>query len=230
MYEVSPNRLVSLNNLQTPYRLTVGQKLRLPTVTQQVAATPQNIINEPAQMGETARVQGVERETINSSSQNSAVSDDTVTPDRKPAQVQKASTVQRAKLPSETPKLSGNGEFMQPVSGRIISSYGPKADGLHNDGINIQAPKGAPVRAAQNGIVVYTGDDLEGYGNLILVRHQNGLMSAYAHLDKTLIKRGDKVMQGQSIGTVGSSGHVDTPQLHFEIRRGSKAINPTTYL
>jgi len=119
---------------------------------------------------------------------------------------------------------------MRPVDGKIISNFGPKQGGLHNDGINIRAPKGTPVRAAQNGVVVYSGNDLEGYGNLILVRHQNNMMSAYAHLDKTLIKRGDTVKQGQSIGTVGSTGQVNTPQLHFEIRKGTKALNPVKYL
>lgn len=228
MYEVSPSQLVKLNDLIYPYRLALGQKLRLPTTAPKVAA----IQPQPAQSwtGNSASVQGVERAPIEQQQQtSSATQSNTVTPERKPARVQKASTPR--KIPqSETPRLSGNGQFMRPVNGRIISSYGPKADGLHNDGINIKAAKGAPVRAAQDGVVVYTGDDLEGYGNLILVRHDKGLMSAYAHLDKTLIKRGDKVKQGQSIGTVGSSGHVDSPQLHFEIRRGSKAINPSTYL
>jgi murein DD-endopeptidase MepM/ murein hydrolase activator NlpD len=225
MYEVSPSQLVKLNDLTYPYRLTIGQKLRLPAPTQKVAVSQPQAIQPESWTGESAAVQGVQREPIGNSAANTAV-----TPDRKPAQVQQASTA-RASIPqAETPKLSGNGQFMRPVEGRIISTYGPKADGLHNDGINIQAPKGSPVRAAQNGVVVYTGDDLAGYGNLVLIRHDGGLMSAYAHLDKTLIKRGEQVMRGQSIGTVGTSGHVDAPQLHFEIRRGSKAINPTTYL
>ena len=89
---------------------------------------------------------------------------------------------------------------------------------------------GSPVRAAQNGVVVYIGSDLEGYGNLVLVRHADRMMTAYAHLDKTLVKRGDKVLRGQSIATVGKTGQVDGPQLHFEIRRGTKALNPSKYL
>jgi len=130
----------------------------------------------------------------------------------------------------ETPQLSGNGQFMRPVSGRVISSFGPKDGGLHNDGINIKAARGTPVRAAENGVVVYAGDDLEGYGNLILVRHQGNKMTAYAHLDKMLAQKGATVQRGESIGTVGSTGAVDTPQLHFEIREGSTPLNPDRYL
>ena len=147
----------------------------------------------------------------------------------KPA-VQKASTTTRAKIPSSTPALSGKGQYMRPVSGRVISSFGPKSDGLHNDGINIKAGRGTPVRAAENGVVVYAGNDLEGYGNLILIRHRGKMMTAYAHLDKMLIERGATVDRGQSIGTVGSTGQVDTPQLHFEVRKGSTPINPDKYL
>ncbi len=210
LYEVSPSEIVKLNGLQPPYRLNVGQVIRLPSL----------LGNEPprAEPSSNAAVQGVEREELNPSQTTQQ------------PKVQQASTTQRAALPKTTPKLSGNGQYMRPVDGQVISSFGPKADGLHNDGINIRAPRGAPVRAAQNGVVVYTGDDLAGYGNLILVRHEGGYMTAYAHLDKMLINRGATVAQGQSIGTVGSTGQVDTPQLHFEIRKGTKPLNPTGYL
>jgi len=189
LYEVSPREIVRLNGLQPPYNLNVGQTLRLPSL---LGNTPPPAAQ--ARTSSNASVQSVEREAINTAP----------TPDVKP-RVQRASTTQRASLPKSTPKLSGNGQYMRPVDGKIISNFGPKQGGLHNDGINIRAPKGTPVRAAQNGVVVYSGNDLEGYGNLILVRHQNNMMSAYAHLDKTLIKRGDTVKQGQSIGTVGST-------------------------
>jgi murein DD-endopeptidase MepM/ murein hydrolase activator NlpD len=166
----------------------------------------------------------------------------TISPSRSPAivtappqvnaqeNVQEASASSQVEVPSEIPKRSGYGKFMTPVDGNVISSFGPKSDGLHNDGINILAVRGTPVRAAENGVVVYTGDDLEGYGNLVLVRHEGKLITAYAHLDKMLVKRGDEVKRGTSIGTVGDSGQVDRPQLHFEIRKGTKALNPDRYL
>jgi murein DD-endopeptidase MepM/ murein hydrolase activator NlpD len=135
--------------------------------------------------------------------------------------------------PSIAPKIparSGTGRFMRPVDGKIISGYGPKDDGLHNDGINIKAAKGTAVRAAENGVVAYTGSGMSGYGNLVLIRHQDRWMTAYAHMDKILVKKGDTVKAGQSIGTVGSTGQVDSSQLHFEVRKGTQAVDPAKYL
>jgi murein DD-endopeptidase MepM/ murein hydrolase activator NlpD len=127
------------------------------------------------------------------------------------------------------PPRSGR-TFSWPVRGRILSTFGPKADGLHNDGINIAARAGAPVIAAENGVVVYAGNELRGFGNLLLVRHADGWITAYAHLDKMLVKKGQKVTRGQAIGTVGTSGGVSQPQLHFEIRRGTQAVDPAKFL
>jgi murein DD-endopeptidase MepM/ murein hydrolase activator NlpD len=122
------------------------------------------------------------------------------------------------------------GLFSWPVKGAIISTFGPKKDGLHNDGINIKARKGSKVAAAENGIVAYAGNQLEGFGNLILIRHSDGWMSAYAHLDKITVKKGQKVKLGELLGYIGSTGSVSSPQLHFEIRRGTKAVDPLKYL
>ncbi|WP_425404736.1 peptidoglycan DD-metalloendopeptidase family protein [Hwanghaeella sp.] len=116
--------------------------------------------------------------------------------------------------------------FLWPVQGRVISRYGPKAGGLHNDGVNIAAPRGTPVRAAENGVVVYAGSELKGFGNMVLVKHADGYVTAYAHTADILVRRGDQVRRGQAIARVGSSGNVDSPQLHFEIRKGRKAIDP----
>ena len=113
---------------------------------------------------------------------------------------------------------------------KIVSGYGPKAGGFHNDGINIAAPRGTPVLAADNGVIVYVGNELKGSGNLILVRHADRWMSAYAHLDKTTVARGQVVKRGEKLGTVGSTGSVGSPQLHFEVRRGTQALNPAKYL
>ncbi len=235
MYEVSPNRLAQLNGLEAPYKLMTRMKLRLPPSSGGAVESAGVQTVNFAESVEVARIQPVERQSIEQRSiQHAAIKPNTkpVPPKTKGAKASvKKVSVQRAKLPKHTPKMSSsNGRFMRPVNGKIISNYGPKEGGLYNDGINIKAVRGAPVRAAENGVVVYTGDDLEGYGNLILVRHENRMMSAYAHLDKTLIKRGATVKRGQSIGTVGSTGQVDSPQLHFEVRRGSKALNPLKYL
>ncbi|MFN4310852.1 MAG: peptidoglycan DD-metalloendopeptidase family protein [Ferrovibrio sp.] len=142
-----------------------------------------------------------------------------------PPAAEPAAPQQEAVLPPRSGRT-----FSWPVRGRILSTFGPKPDGLHNDGINIAARAGAPVIAAENGVVVYAGSELKGFGNLLLVRHADGWMTAYAHLDKMLVKKGQKVTRGQAIGTVGSTGGVSQPQLHFEIRKGTQAVDPGKFL
>jgi murein DD-endopeptidase MepM/ murein hydrolase activator NlpD len=130
---------------------------------------------------------------------------------------------------SRPPTRSGAG-FLWPVKGRVISAFGPRAKGLHNDGINIAAPSGAPVGAAENGVVAYAGNEIRGFGNLLLIKHADGWISAYAHNSELLVRRGDRVQRGQVIAKVGSSGNVTTPQLHFELRRGRRAVDPRAQL
>ena len=128
------------------------------------------------------------------------------------------------------PAPGGSGTFLWPVRGHILASYGSGTDGTRNDGINIAAPRGAAVAAADAGSVAYTGNELRGYGNLILIKHANGWISAYAHCDMILVKRGEKVARGQVIARVGATGNVGEPQLHFELRRGNKAVDPREFL
>ena len=112
----------------------------------------------------------------------------------------------------------------------MIASFGPREDGTHNDGINIAVPAGADVQAAESGTVAYAGSELKGYGNLLLIRHDENWVSAYAHNDQLLVKRGDKIKRGQIIAKAGKSGTVDQPQVHFELRQGSKPVDPTKHL
>jgi murein DD-endopeptidase MepM/ murein hydrolase activator NlpD len=122
------------------------------------------------------------------------------------------------------------GRFAWPVRGRVLSSYGVTSGGAHNDGLNIAAPKGAPIAAIDGGTVAYSGNELRGYGNLVLVKHSNGLISAYAHCEELLVKRGDTVHRGQVIAKVGATGGVSEPQLHFELRRGKQPVDPREFL
>ena len=125
---------------------------------------------------------------------------------------------------------SHSGIFLWPVRGHVLENYGAGPDGTHNDGINIAAARGAPVQAADAGAVAYAGNELRGYGNLILIKHPNGWISAYAHCDLILVKTGQKVARGQVIAGVGSTGNVSEPQLHFELRRGKHPVDPRDYL
>jgi murein DD-endopeptidase MepM/ murein hydrolase activator NlpD len=120
--------------------------------------------------------------------------------------------------------------FAWPVSGPVISEFGTDRNGERNDGINISAPMDTPIHAAASGTVTYSGDELKAYGNLILIRHEDGYVTAYAHADKILVNRGQAVTKGQVIGYSGSTGDVTSPQLHFEIRRDTKPVDPKPLL
>src|SRR5450631_801177 len=120
--------------------------------------------------------------------------------------------------------------FRWPVRGKVITSYGAKTNGKSNDGINLAVPEGTPVKAAEDGVVAYAGNELKGYGNLVLVRHSNGYVTAYAHASELLVKRGDAIKRGQIIAKSGQSGEVGSPQLHFEIRKGSSPVDPLQFL
>jgi murein DD-endopeptidase MepM/ murein hydrolase activator NlpD len=120
--------------------------------------------------------------------------------------------------------------FRWPVRGRVIAGFGPKPNGLQNDGINLAVPEGTPVKAAEDGVVAYAGNELKGYGNLVLVRHSNGFVTAYAHASEIMVKKGDAVKRGQVIAKSGETGSVTSPQLHFEIRKGATPVDPSQYL
>jgi murein DD-endopeptidase MepM/ murein hydrolase activator NlpD len=120
--------------------------------------------------------------------------------------------------------------FRWPVRGKVITAYGAKANGKANDGINLAVPEGTPVKAAEDGVVAYSGNELKGYGNLVLIRHANGYVTAYAHASELLVKRGDTIKRGQVIAKSGQSGEVGSPQLHFEIRKGSSPVDPLQFL
>lgn len=125
---------------------------------------------------------------------------------------------------------TGTPKFRWPVKGRVITAFGPLPNNAQNDGINISVPSGAEVTAAEAGIVAYAGSELKGYGNLVLIRHDGNWVTAYAHNDQILVKRGDRVRAGQPIAKAGRSGTVDQPQVHFEIRQGSRPVDPIPLL
>lgn len=202
-YTIDPYRLARANGLEPPYALRVGEQLIVPSADEagvEVAAT--------APPGGAM-----------------------ITPPSAPGQLSAAVEPPAAIAQPQAEPVPRTGKgFGWPVRGKVLSGFGSKAKGLRNDGINIAAPAGAPVRAAEGGIVAYAGNELRGFGNLILVRHADGYVTAYAHNDSLLVKRGDPVRRGQVIARVGATGSVGRPQLHFEIRRGRKAVDPMPYL
>ncbi len=136
-----------------------------------------------------------------------------------------------ASLDTSTDPPSANGtSFRWPVRGRIIADYGSKPTGERNDGINLAVPEGTAVKAAEAGTVIYAGNELAGYGNLVLVRHADGWVSAYAHNSTLGVSKGDTVQRGQTIAQAGMTGSVNSPQVHFELRKGAKPVNPLDYL
>ncbi len=135
--------------------------------------------------------------------------------------IAKRTTPQSAALP---------GKFRWPAKGRVIAAFGPRQDNTHNDGINILVPQGSSVVATEGGTVAYAGSELKGYGKLVLIRHEGNWVSAYAHNDVLLVRRGDSVERGQEIAKAGKTGSVDQPQVHFELRQGSKPVDPMPLL
>jgi murein DD-endopeptidase MepM/ murein hydrolase activator NlpD len=158
-----------------------------------------------------------------------------------PAEQVSSIPAQNARIATQEPEKTENAvanaeaagalpSFRWPVKGRIIAGFGPRTNGAQNDGINLAVPEGTPIKAADDGVVAYAGNELKGYGNLVLIRHANGYVSAYANASELLVKRGDTIKRGQVIAHAGQTGNVTSPQLHFEIRKGSTPVDPTKYL
>jgi murein DD-endopeptidase MepM/ murein hydrolase activator NlpD len=154
-------------------------------------------------------------------------------------QVASAEPVQSANVVTPTAETPATGSgasvdaaptFRRPVNGRVIAGFGPKTNGQQNDGVNFAVPEGTPIKAAEDGTVAYAGNELKGYGNLVLIRHSNGYVTAYAHAKELLVKRGEVIKRGQVIGKSGQTGNVDAPQLHFEVRKGPSPLDPMPLL
>ncbi|GAB4367538.1 MAG: hypothetical protein Kow00114_26290 [Kiloniellaceae bacterium] len=217
-YDIDRSELVRLNGIQPPYTIPLGQKLILPTPGSAVDSEP-----APTEVAYTPPQAPLDEPAVQAPESTAA----TPPPAAKPSV---ARTPEKVRAALANPPARAGASFLWPVHGPLLSSFGAKAGGEHNDGINIAAPRGTPVRAAENGVVAYAGEELKGFGKLLLVKHADGWVTAYAHNEELLVAPGDLVQRGQTIARVGSSGHVDRPQLHFEVRRGTRAVNPETQL
>lgn len=242
-YGVDVSQLVQVNQLTEPYVIVPGQQLVLPGAGQitapRIVEQPQQFIlpvKRPQPLIIADDVPAAVAE-VPSSSQTGVI-----LPTKRPTPSQATETAQAQQpasasqspeplSPVAPPPSDGVAlDFSWPLRGEIISRFGPKPGGQHNDGINIAAPANAAVRASESGTVAYAGDGLKGFGNLLLVRHKDGYVTAYAHNARLLAKRGDVVQKGQVIARVGQTGNVDTPQLHFEVRKGTQALDPRQVL
>lgn len=148
-------------------------------------------------------------------------------------QSQPTSTVSQeveSKVAAIAPDATGISQFRWPVQGRVISRFGEKVGSRRNDGLNISVPRGTPVKAAENGVVIYAGDGLKEFGNTVLVKHDDGLVTVYGHADSISVERGAKVKRGQEVAKSGMSGDTDVPVLHFEVRKNSAPVDPTKFL
>lgn len=228
--------IVALNGLSSQ-NIRVGQRLQIPGAGGALP-TPQTASLTPAETGAAAKPLG--QLTVNadgtpapaaaaptvrvvSTEKNPSVPELPVVPVKAPAAT--------AAVDQDLDPPSSNGtSFRWPVRGRIISGFGSKADGERNDGINLAVPEGTSIKAAEAGTVIYAGNELAGYGNLVLIRHADGWVSAYAHNSEIAVKRGDTVQRGSTIGKAGMTGSVSAPQVHFELRKGAKPVNPMDYL
>lgn len=246
-HKVKLAELQAANGITDPTKVRPGTVLKIPSdgagaARQAVAARPQPARPAPAaapapaplsaqQPAPFART-GVKSPTII----NASPEEPAAAPETKVAALGSTPTASDASptktdngLP-EPPKVTSATKFRWPVKGKVIGGFGPRPDNTHNDGINISVPQGADVHAAENGVVAYAGNELKGYGNLVLVRHEGNWVSAYAHNDQLMVKRGDKVKRGQAIAKAGATGTVDQPQVHFELRQGSKPVDPLPHM
>ena len=201
---------VVINKMLAPYLIKIGQRVRLPAPTKSPWCVPNagTLANQSNGQSPDA--------PIDVPSGNLIVSPPAI--------------AAHQVMPTSKPPLRAGDKFLWPVSGKLVSEFGLKPGNLRNDGINISAPAGSPVRAAENGVVAYAGNELRGYGNMLLVRHDGGWVTAYAHNSELLVDLGAVVARGEVIARVGESGNVDRPQTHFELRRGDKAVDPRAYL
>lgn len=245
-YGVEVTELVHLNGLRPPYDLVPGQTLRLErarthtvrkgetvyglartydVTTQSLVRANKIVPPYRLSVGQTLTipvVAVVEEEKVVTATPPAVASVRKLPP---PAPAISRPATRRSALP----RRSGPG-FLWPVRGPVLVGFGVRGNGLRNDGINIAAKKGAPVRAAENGIVTYAGNQLRGFGNLILLKHSGGWTTAYAHNSRLLVRVGDRIKRGQVIARVGKTGNVARSQLHFELRRGDDAVDPTKHL
>ena len=218
-YEVTTQALVQANNLSSPDKIVVGQKVIIPGRADLLAT------KAPTTQVASATPMAAPQQTLPQAAPNTLQAAAPAATPVQAAPVQ-AAPAQVASIPAAEPAMSGSDKFRWPVSGRVLVDFASSK----GTGINIEVPEGSAVKAAENGTVIYVGSGVEGYGNLVLIRHPNGYVSAYAHLQSMNVAKGAVVGRGDTIGAAGMTGSVTKPQLHFELRKGATPVDPVPLL
>ncbi len=241
--DVPIREVIEINRLRPPYTLKIGQTIKLPRAKYHIVAKGDTLYNISKRynvdMATLSRTNNLRSPFTLKIGQKLLMPGSIVTAKKTTASAPKSTyTPKKTQTKNKSqssytyvqPSTKRKQPFAWPVKGQVISKFGPIAKGRNNDGINIKAPKGTVVKAADAGTIAYAGNELKGFGNLILIKHNDGWVTAYAHNDTLKVRKGQKVSKGTPIATVGTTGGVDTPQLHFETRAGKKALNPLAYL
>ncbi|MGH6821126.1 MAG: peptidoglycan DD-metalloendopeptidase family protein, partial [Methylocella sp.] len=226
-YKLHPYAIADLNGLSHNSPLHLGQKIRIPAGGRKLASAPAITADESAI--DAGRSEGFEEGEVGNFGAGSGKSQQRLD-EEPPAANEGNSEEESSFLEEPAPAHDAAQSFRWPVKGRVISAFGAKPGGMRTEGINIAVPEGAGVRAADSGVVAYAGNELKGYGNLVLIRHHGGWVTAYAHNKELIVKRGDTVKRGDMIARAGRTGSVESPQLHFELRKGATAVDPIKYL
>jgi murein DD-endopeptidase MepM/ murein hydrolase activator NlpD len=219
---ISSAELARANGLAPEAKLKLGTKLTVPGARTAAVAAPVGAapVVGTLQPVAAAPAPATKMAAVAVPAQSARLAQATTNVEEKPAEAPAKAAETTSALPT----------FRWPVRGKVVTTYGAKTNGKSNDGINLAVPEGTPVKAAEDGVVAYSGNELKGYGNLVLVRHSNGYVTAYAHASELMVKRGDTIKRGQVIAKSGQSGEVASPQLHFEIRKGSSPVDPLQFL
>ena len=241
-HKVTLEQLKAANGIADERRVRVGTVLKIPGADASAPASTPAIaaakpapapVAAPAAADPASPALSTRPTIINGAPRQVAALDKTETATDVPAAAAEPAKAKGTEVASAATQAGGavaGSKFRWPAKGKIVSSFGQRADGTHNDGVDIAVPLGTEVLAAEAGVVAYAGNELKGFGNLVLLRHDNGWVTAYAHNDALLVKRGDKVRRGQAVAKAGKSGSVDQPTVHFEVRQGSKPVDPVPLL
>ncbi|HEX8045843.1 peptidoglycan DD-metalloendopeptidase family protein [Rhizobium sp.] len=235
---VSVDELKQANRMKSGEGVRVGQALKLPHAGADPIRTASIEPQKSAAKSLAEQKEVVEAAVKPVTKASAKVAPTDAAPDSgKPQAVASAAPTQsvsdaatKSDVSADAPEATGIGKYRWPVRGAVIAGYGSNVNGSRNDGIDISVPEGTPIKAAENGVVIYAGNGLKELGNTVLVRHDDGTVTVYGHADALNVARGQKVQRGQTLATSGMSGDVKQPQLHFEVRKNSAPVNPMTFL